>query len=390
MILLDYPYVSDFLLDTISKFDLPVIATKNAIELTNSKKIRWVSEQEAVGILQKNPQHPVYTNSENSIEWIHENLPDSPLYDRVQIFKNKFEFRCLVEEAYPEIFFVAVALEELDQVNPYDLSYPLIMKPAVGFFSLGIQKIDRAEGWEKAVAKLKSEISNFKSLYPTAVVDSSQVLLESYIEGEEFAFDCYFDKEGKPVLLNILSHAFSSAEDVSDRLYSSCPSLIIRLHKPIMDFLEMLGSKIVLKNIPLHIEIRKTAGKIYPIEVNPLRFGGFCTTADLTWFAYGINSYVSFLRGLQPDWENILPPRTDKIYSLILLDNQANISVEEFESFDYEALLSDFDKPLHLRKVPFDKFGVFGFLFTETRMENQQELDKILHSDLKKYIRLRI
>jgi hypothetical protein len=305
------------------------------------------------------------------------------------VFKNKFEFRCLVEEAYPEVFFLAVALEELEQIDPNDLPFPLIMKPSVGFFSLGIQRIDKVVEWENAVANLKLEISNFKSLYPTAVVDSSQILLESFIEGDEFAFDCYFDKIGNPILLNILHHTFSSEDDVSDRLYSSSASLITKMHKPILDFLEMLGSKITLRNIPLHIEIRKKGGKIYPIEVNPLRFGGFCTTADLTWFAYGINSYLSFLQGLQPDWEHILPPRTDKIYSLILLDNQVKISPADFDRFDYDSLLGDFEKPLHLRKVPFDQFGVFGFLFTETRLENKQELYAILHSDLKKYIRLR-
>jgi hypothetical protein len=389
MILLDYPYVSDFLLGTISKFELPVIATKNALELARGKNVRWISESEAIEILRKDPNHPVYTNSENSVQWIKDHLPNSSLYDTVHVFKNKFEFRRLVTDAYPEIFFQAVVLEQLDQIEPENLVFPLIMKPSVGFFSLGIQRIDRASDWETAVINLKSDISKFKSLYPTAVVDSSQILLESYIEGDEFAFDCYFNKDGNPVLLNILHHTFSSADDVSDRLYSSCPSIITQMHKPILDFLKMLGSKISLKNIPLHIEIRKKNGKIYPIEVNPLRFGGFCTTADLTWFAYGINSYVSFLHGLQPDWEHILPPRTDKIFSLILLDNQANIDPQDFDNFDYEALLADFEKPLHLRKVPFDKFGVFGFLFTETKMENRQELENILHADLRKYIHLR-
>lgn len=389
MILLDYPYVSDFLLDTISKFELPVIATKSARELASGTNVCWISESEALEILRKDPHHPVYTNSENSVQWIKEHLPNSLLYGTVHIFKNKFEFRRLVADVYPEIFFQAVALDQLDQIDPKNLVFPLIMKPSVGFFSLGIQRIDHASDWEKAVVNLKSDISDFKSIYPTAVVDSSQILLESFIEGDEYAFDCYFNKDGNPVLLNILHHTFSSADDVSDRLYSSSPSLITQMHKPILDFLEMLGNKIQLRNIPLHIEIRKKGGKIYPIEVNSLRFGGFCTTADLTWYAYGINSYVSFLKGLQPDWEYILPPRTDKVFSLILLDNQAKIDPNEFDHFNYDALLQDFEKPLNLRKVPFDTFGFFGFLFTESRMENKAELDTILHSDLRKYIKLR-
>jgi hypothetical protein len=40
-----------------------------------------------------------------------------------------------------------------------------------------------------------------------------------------------------------------------------------------------------------------------------------------------------------------------------------------------------------LRKIDFKKYPVFGFLFTQTHKENAAELEHILKSDLKEYVR---
>jgi len=41
---------------------------------------------------------------------------------------------------------------------------------------------------------------------------------------------------------------------------------------------------------------------------------------------------------------------------------------------------------LDLRKLDIKQYPVFGFVFAETSLDNEQELTKILISDLKKYI----
>jgi hypothetical protein len=60
-------------------------------------------------------------------------------------------------------------------------------------------------------------------------------------------------------------------------------------------FLSKIGKELHLKNFPAHAEVRiDENGKIIPIEVNPLRFGGFCTTADLLGVTLGFNEYKCF------------------------------------------------------------------------------------------------
>jgi hypothetical protein len=390
MILLDYPYTSDFLIETVVRNQFPVVATKEAKAILQGKNANLVSETDAIAHFRNNPLGPVYTNSENSIAWIQQNLSDTGLPDKIETFKNKFRFRELIQEAYPDYFFTSVSLTGLGKLDISHFKFPFIIKPVVGFFSIAVHKVDKPEDWPSIVSKIEKQIEKTKSLYPKEVVSNTEFIIEEYIRGEEYAFDCYFDGEGNPVILNVLHHVFTSEYDVSDRVYSSSKVVIDRLFQPIMDFLKMIGNKIDLRNFPLHIEIRETEpGKINPIEVNPMRFGGWCTTADLTWFAYGINSYEHFFYSKRPDWQKVFENRKDKKYSLILLDNQSDIPQKDIAYFDFEAIARDFENPLHVRKVNMEKFGVFGFLFTETSKGNEHELVEILHSDLKKYMVLK-
>ena len=58
-----------------------------------------------------------------------------------------------------------------------------------------------------------------ENLYPTKVLDTNTFIIEECIEGDEFAFDAYYDEFGNPVLLNTFKHYFASRNDVSDRVY---------------------------------------------------------------------------------------------------------------------------------------------------------------------------
>lgn len=389
MILLDHPYTSDFLKETVIQYQIPVIATPQAKEILGDVDANWLSEANAAEILRSNPETKIYTNSENSIAWVEKHTQGTGLPEKIALFKNKYKFRQVIQEAYPDYFFQKAKLEELEELDINGFQFPFIIKPIVGFFSIGVYSVNQASEWPSVVSKIKAEISKTTALYPKEVVDSTEFILEGYITGEEYAFDCYFDEKGKPVLLNVLHHAFKSSEDVSDRLYSSSEEIIRSMETPILEFLELIAKKVNLKNFPLHVEFRMNEdGKLNPIEVNPMRFGGWCTTADLTWFSYGINSYMHFFNSLKPDWNQVFSNRKNKKYSLILLDNQSGIPFEQIAYFDFEQLAAEFENPLHVRKVNMEKFGVFGFIFTETSKGNEAELEAILQSNLKKYLKL--
>ena len=218
-------------------------------------------------------------------------------------------------------------------------------------------------------------------------MDTRSFIVEQLINGEEYAFDAYFNSAGEPVILSILKHVFSSDYDVSDRVYITSKEILESNLDEFTDFARKIGGLANVKNFPVHIELRRdNDGTLLPIEVNPMRFGGWCTTADISFLAYGLNPYLYYYSQKEPDWPAILKGKDGKLFSIIVLDNSTGIDTAEITAFDYEKLLSNFDKPIELRKIDHKKYPVFGFLFTETREDNFIELENILHSDLTEFV----
>ena len=387
MILLDKPYVSEFLRNTLIEQQIPVIDTFDNDFSIPRDGLNLVSEKDAVEMFKNDPSQLLLTNSENSISWTERNLPFTDLPKKINQFKNKVAFRSLISDIYPNFYFKAVKYQDLDKVDINTLPMPFIVKPAVGFFSIGVYKVDSTEEWPGILEEIKNEIENTSELFPKEVLDISEFTIEEYIDGEEYAIDCYFNSDGKPVILNILKHLFASGKDVSDRVYITSKEILQSTLKPVEDFLASVGALTDLRNFPIHVEIRiDKSEKLHAIEFNPMRFGGWCTTADMAYHSFGFNSYMHYLNQEEPNWKVILDNFSDSVYSIIVLDNNSGISDEKIKSFDYQALLNDFSKPIELRKIDYKQYPLFGFLFAETNRSDISELENILQSDLTKYI----
>jgi hypothetical protein len=385
MFLIDKPYISDFLKNTLRDNQYGIISTKEARELINDDSMNWIPEQEAVNLIVSDPNLGIYLNSENAFEWLFKNVGSEPIITKFQQFKNKASFRDLLKEIFPDFFFKSVEFKDLKKMSLDGIKFPFVIKPSLGFFSLGVNIVYSPEDWHEVIEKLN--IINLQDIYPKEVLDTSTFIIEEYINGEEYAIDCYFDQTGEPVILNILHHRFSSGKDLSHRVYSTSRSIISEYRGRIEKFLKKISVKTGIKSFPSHIEIRvDSVGEIHLIEANPLRFGGWCTTGDLAQYAYGINAYKYFIENRKPDWDKILSNNGGKIYSIIVLNNNSGIEPSEIASFNYKLLQNDFENILDIRKLEISKYSIFGFAFTETSTNNETELDRILVSDLKKYI----
>jgi len=383
----DKPFVSDFFKETVRDHGIPIVGTEVSRTLDLYPGTRITTEAEAINTVLEPGEQLIYTTSENALGWIIKNLAFSVLVEKIDLFKNKVAFRELTRSLAPDFFFQEVCFEDLINLPHPAKELPLVIKPATGFMSEGVYKVKDAGDWDQTIKKILTDGEKSKSHYPPEVVNASSLIIEECIQGEEFALDAYFDANGEAVILNILKHTFSSADDVGDRVYTSSKEIIEENLLEFTEFSTRIGQLAGVKYFPAHIELRRNPdGTLIPIEINPLRFGGWCTTADLTYHAYGFNPYVYFYSQLKPDWEEILTNKAGKLYSIIILDNSTGIDPTKIISFEYQKLLADFENPLELRKFDFTEYPVFGFLFAETSIENEVELEKILVSDLKEYI----
>ncbi|MBW2564179.1 MAG: ATP-grasp domain-containing protein [Deltaproteobacteria bacterium] len=387
MFFVDKPYVSEFFKMTVRDNAIPVVGTDIAKKLGLYSGTKIISEDKAIEMAQESDNLTIYTTSENSIGWISKHLAFGNLSEKIELFKDKLKFRELTKSIFPNFCFKSVCVEDLKKIRFSELPTPFVIKPTIGFMSMGVYKVSNFEEWTHTIDSIIAEIDQIKNLYPAEVLDTSSFIIEQCINGEEFAVDAYFNSIGEPVILSILKHIFSSDTDVSDRVYTSSKIIIENNLKDFTEFVQKIGNLAGVKNFPVHIELRRDSdGTLLPIEVNPMRFGGWCTTADISFLAYGFNPYLYYYTQKKPNWSEILKGKEGKLFSIIVLDNSTGRDVEDIVFFDYEKLLSNFEKPIDLRKIDYKKYPVFGFLFTETREDNFIELKNILDSDLNEFI----
>jgi len=387
MILLDKPYISDFFRETIRKNGFPVLKNDFALGMGLGEEFNLVDEQDAINRLKNNENPLIYMPTENPLGWVIRNLRETRLPSIVKLFKDKVRSRDLMKDLYPGYFYRQVSLAELNDLDISGFPLPFIIKPSVGFFSLAVFKVEKRADWEEARRRINGELETVKKLFPSEVVDLESLIIEAFIEGEEYAFDAFFDREGEPTVYSTYRHVFASREDVSDRLYLTSAEIVRRYVPIFTEFLASLGSLADLRNFPLHVEVRVDGkGGLVPIEINPLRFGGMCTTADLACHAYGYNPYEYCFRQRKPDWDSLLRGREEHVYGLVVLNNSTGIEPGRITGFDYEALERSFAEVLEIRRVNYRELHFFGFAFIRSRKDNYRELENILHSDLREFV----
>lgn len=387
MILLDKPYVSQLLLDTIAEHSLPVVSTESARPFGVQGMSSALSEEEAVERALARPDPLVYTVSESSIAWIAESLGDTVLPERIDRFKNKARFRELTADLFPGLRFLEVGVGDLDDFDPSSFPMPFIIKPAVGFLSLGVRRVNSVDEWQPALAAIRHDLHQAEGMFPAQVLNSSSFLIESCIEGQEFAIDAYYDEHGEPVVLSVLEHLFADPDDTADRVYVTSAEIVRSNLQRFTDLLMDLGAIFAPRNFPVHVEVRVDgSGQLWPIEVNPVRFGGWCTTADLTHHAYGLNPYVCLFAQSRPDWDELLKGKEGQLFALVALGNSTGIKGRDVEAFDHDGVLAHFAHPLELRKVDHGEYPLFGFVYVRTSSEDTAELDWALHTDLREFV----
>lgn len=372
LFILDEPYVSGFALDTLSKLQVPVLKTA-LISKIQPRALNLVDKIDAGA--------KIYSNSENAIDRVLESAPGSKTATFVRLCKDKGEFRKRLQGIYPSFYFRTITPGEFDTAR--DLPAKFVIKPTVGFLSMGVHKIESPGDWEKAKASIRTEINDFSSNFPQSVLSGTEFIVEELIEGDEFAIDVYFDGAHEPVILNIFKHPFAGKDDVSDRLYLTSREIIKENIGVFTSALERIARAFGFENFPAHIEVIKDkSGNIIPVEINPMRFAGWCTT-DLAYFAYGINVYDHFHNGKRPDWDAILEECGAQIYYFALAETPPDIDKTAI-AFDHESFRRCFSRILDYRIIDHTTKPLFAIIFGVAA--SQDEIDAILKLKTKDFV----
>ena len=383
MIILEKPYVSAPLVAYLEENQIPVLHNDMADVLTQQgHKLNLLNDQQFVEKYLQTKK--LYAVSENALVWLYAQLPESELVKKVKILKDKAAFRRICQQIYPDFYYREVEMKALRSQNPDELPLPLVLKPSVGFLSVGVYIVRSKEEWLKALDDIDKNFAKQCAVFPETVVRSENFVLEQFIEGEEYAVDAYYDAEGKPNIINIFHHIFKDETEVSDRLYCMSKQIFEANYPAFNQFCIDLNEVLGLRNFPMHVEFRvdKHTGKAIPIEVNPLRFAGMCLN-DLTRHTCGLLPVKAFFEGTHPDYATQWNGIEEDVFSFVVLDKP----YETTKALDFEAIKKHFHGVLESRDIMNPAMSIWGFLFTKTTPEHKEELKEILFSDLQEFMK---
>jgi len=374
--ILDRPYVSRQLADALVELQVPTLRNRPDLEIPRAQEVNLVPAEAFFAVLAAEPRPLLYTNSEDTLAAVMGHCAGSALGRRLHAAKDKALMRELLQPLYPDLWFRRVPLAEITGLGADELRFPLVAKPAVGFFSLAVVTAATPQEWPAARETLLRAVEESKGLFSQSVLDTTDILLEEQVSGEEYAVDTYFSADGSPVLLDVMHHLFRDAGDTDDKVYLTHADLIRTEGSLLMKGVAQLGRALGLADIAAHIEFRvDDHGRAVPIEINPLRLGGFCAT-DLAWHAYGLNTHRAFLAQQVPDWEALLDGSRG-VTTVVLCKPPEDVARSRIREVRWDRLAARFGKVRELRPMDFRRYPLLAlaFIWSPNMEEPRQVLE---------------
>lgn len=384
MIILDDSYVSHRMIDYLQQSKQPVLESEMSKSLVaEGANLVIVAENEAVERI--NAGESLYAMSESHFGWVMENISQPDIIHGLSVFKDKERMRSVLAPMYPNYLFQAVSTKELMSMEFPASNAPYVLKPSVGFLSLGIYIVRNEAEWNTAIRDIQEKSESWSQWYDSSVIGTGRFILESLITGTEYALDAYYDENGQPHLLNILRHDFANEEDTSDRLYLCGASIMKEKRDIMLDFLTRANELAMVRNFPVHVEVREQDGVIYPIEFNALRFAGLGGT-EVSKMAFDFFTFDHYLHGTEPDWDKAFAAAGDSLYCMSVLNPPAG--TPRGTTLDYEAFLHEWESPIDMDRFNYDETGIMGFLFWKTSAQDDSERIRMLNDNLLRFLQI--
>ena len=105
MFIIEEPYVSPLLLKSAEKNQFSILENDTAKKYSSSYNLNLLSDKAAIDFCKLEKEPLIYSNSENSINWVLNNFGNSNLASHIKLFKDKNKFRELLSSIYPDFFF---------------------------------------------------------------------------------------------------------------------------------------------------------------------------------------------------------------------------------------------------------------------------------------------
>jgi len=327
----------------------------------------------------------VYVPSETALDIVLQRWQNSEMVEKTNMLKDKFLCREMMKSIYPSFHYQLVPMHELDTLE-LDRTKQYVIKPRKGFFGTAVRFIDATTDLCSLRREMEAELQDKLSLFSDSVLSTDMLILEEMITGDEYAVDMFYNEQGQPVIMNIYHHPESRYSEYFHLLYYTDRALFKQFYTPLYDFFVRLNDQFAAKNFPIHAEFKLQAGQLVPIELNPLRYGGF-GLADLAGFAFDFQPILAYFYHQVPDWDKIWSTREENHYGWILAYNGKSVDTAKATPLHdkFKERIGDY---LHYVEMDSTKYPVFAIAYVAKK--SKAELLDLLEIDFDDYFETRI
>ena len=303
---------------------------------------------------------------------------DTDRRDAIETLKDKVAFRSALRARYPALEVRDLTLDALPTLTlPEGGRY--VVKPARGVFGTAVHEVDHRTDLAALGERIAAEIARGAEVLSPSALSGDTLILESYIEGEEYAVDAVFTMEGDPIVVGAYRHPMPENSAYLHVVYHAGADVIADVHDQALDFYRYLGAQLDLHGLAMHGEFRLSpSGELLPIEVNSMRVGGM-GLGNMLHHTAGIDAFHHFRTETVPDWSRVRAD--DHLHVFLIAYNGATIDTATHRP-DWDALRSHIDDIV--LEVPFDyrRQLAFGVVYARQRPERLAKLLALEFDDL--------
>jgi len=318
----------------------------------------------------------IYAPTESTLEIILDRSEDPEFTKAVNLLKDKHKFRELMSSIYPDFYFRKVMLDELEIIK-IDRKKKFIVKPTKGFFGTAVKELKTETDIAEITKEIRSELIENTRYFSESVLSKNELIVEQFIEGEEYAVDMYFNKDGEPEILNIYHHPLPEKNDYFHVLYYTNKFIFDKFYEKLKSIFIELNKHLNVTSFPIHAEFKLENEKLIPIEMNPLRYGGF-GLADLTFHAFGFNPFLAYFNNFKPNWNEIWQTGSEYNFGWVLGYNGTNIELEK-QKPEHDKFRNYLGDVLHYVKIDHTENPVFAIAYFKD--SNPDSLQRILETE---------
>ena len=322
----------------------------------------------------------VVITSENVLDSVLSRLDDPERRRLIDALKNKDRCRELMAARYPDFFYRRLPLADLP-----GLTLPgngrFVVKPNRGYFATAIKIVTGDSDLTAIRREIEEEVHRNAAVFADTVLSDADVIVEEFIEGEEYAVDMFFDAAGEPVIVNIYHHPIPENPDYLHALYYTSKPVFDRLLGPLTDWFRDFNTALGAKGFPIHGEFKLGDKGLVPIELNPLRYGGD-GLVDLAYHAFGLNPYVAFVTDQAPDWGAIWRGREDKIYTWMMgyVGTEVDVASHRPNMGEFQSLFSNI-----LSDTLLNYEAHLGFSVVYSEETDIDTVNRLVNTDFKQF-----